>query len=166
MLSNNREVPTMKYSALLKMLPVIMVLLAGMAIAPVRADDAAWLTECESRCQPLSGEERYRCIQTCLSAKRKAGTTTGRRSGGTYQECSEACSSLSGLEGIRCIRTCMESGSSQQPANPEKNVQKPDAVTACESRCGILTGELKDTCIARCKKEKYNEYRDPLRFNK
>ena len=143
-----------------------MLLISAPALLPASAADNSPLTECESRCQPLTGEERYRCIKTCLSSKRKSETIPEKKEQGTYQECKEACSSLAGLEGIRCIRTCMENKRAEVPAGKDSGKEKPPAVTVCESRCELLTGDLKEKCRARCKKEKYGEYRDPLRFKK
>lgn len=130
------------------------------------AADTSSLAECESRCQPLSGEERYKCIKTCLSSKRGSENVYENKEKGTFQECKETCSSLTGLEGVKCIRTCMENRRTDVPVRKDPGKVKPAAVTACESRCELFTGDLKDKCIARCKKEKYGEYRDPLRLKK
>ncbi|HOD16603.1 MAG TPA: hypothetical protein PK307_11020 [Spirochaetota bacterium] len=156
----------MNKSQIGKHLCIILLLISTSPLmAPVAADTSS-LTECESRCQPLSGEERYRCIKTCLSSKRKSEPVHEKKETGTFQECKESCSSLKGLEGIRCIRTCMENRRSEAPARENPGKEKPAAVSSCESRCKILNGDLKEKCLARCKKEKYGEYRDPLRFKK
>lgn len=135
-------------------------------IITVAAEDTASITECETRCQPLSGEARYKCIKTCLSSKRRSDSVSENKKKGSFQECEQACSSLTGLEGIQCIRTCMENRRTDTPVRKETDKEKPAAVAACESRCGILTGDLREKCLARCRKEKYGEYRDPLRFKK
>ncbi len=149
-----------------KRLLISMFLVSVPALLSSVAADTSSLSECESRCQPLSGEERYKCIKTCLSSKRSTETVYENKEKGTFQECKETCSSLTGLEGVKCIRTCMENRRTEAPGSKDPGKVKPPVVTECESRCELFTGDLKVKCVARCKKEKYGEYRDPLRFKK
>lgn len=144
----------------------IIILLFVSAVVRVTAADSTSMTECETRCQPLTGDARYRCIKTCLSSKRRSEPVPDARGQGSYKDCEASCSSLTGLENVRCIRTCMENKRASAPIKKESKIEKSAAVTACESRCEVLTGELRDKCLARCKKEKYGEYRDPLRNKK
>ena len=149
-----------------KRVSINIIILCLSSIMSLIAADSGSMSECESRCQPLTGEERYRCIKTCLSSKRKNEPVTEARGQGMYKECEASCSSLTGLENVQCIRKCMDGKSPEQPVKKDTKPEKPASVTACESRCEVLTGDLKDKCMARCKKEKYGEYRDPLRFTK
>jgi hypothetical protein len=143
----------------------ILVLFLSSIISVIAADPGS-MSECESRCQPLAGEERYRCIKTCLSSKRRNEPVNEARGQGTYKECEASCSSLTGLENVQCIRKCMEYKRPGPPVKKDARLEKPAAASACESRCDLLTGELRDKCLARCKKDKYNDYRDPLRVKK
>jgi hypothetical protein len=149
-----------------KHVSITIVLLIVSAFVQVTAADPISTTECETRCQPLTGEERYRCIKTCLSSKKRSETVPDARGQGSYKECEASCSSLTGLENVQCIRACMENKRASTSVKKDNKIEKPASVTACESRCEVLTGELKDKCLARCKKEKYEEYRDPLRSKK
>jgi hypothetical protein len=150
----------------MKHVSITIFLLFAAAIVQVTAADSTSMTECETRCQPLTGEARYRCIKTCLSSKRKSETVPDAHGQGSYKDCEASCSSLTGLENVQCIRACMENKRASTPIKKDSKIEKPAAVTACESRCEVLTGELRDKCLARCKKEKYGEYRDPLRIKK
>lgn len=133
-------------------------------IAGPRASGEESYGECEARCGALTGEAKYRCLRTCISTKKRQSPRRESGSHNSYRECVERCGEGRGLEKIRCIRICMDE--KREAATIVKDAAQETARSHCERRCAMLSGPMKEKCLARCGKNGVQEYRDPLRFKK
>ena len=91
----------MKKSAIIIITALGLLLGAG----SLRSDD---FTECQSRCGRLTGQGLYRCIQTCVSTKKKSRKPGSNRVKEKIGECEEICKKYTGLENVKCLRICLE----------------------------------------------------------
>ena len=107
--------------------------------------------ECESRCSALDEDTRHLCVKKCINAKKRTGEIGENQVKKKINECESLCEQYKGIENVRCRRICLDN---KQYIPPQKKDERPKTeASPCESRCGILTGSLKDNCMARCEKK-------------
>lgn len=144
----------------LLLVPALTVLI----VSNSHGDKSDVANECEARCALLDGENKYRCIKTCINTKKKNAPIGENEVKRRVNACEDACADYTGVDKIRCTRLCLDK-------KKETGVIKRDAVrkekqNPCEIRCSVLSGASKDKCVFRCEKESHNEQRDPLQVKK
>ncbi len=107
-------------------------------------------SHCTQNCRSFTGQARYQCIKTCISATKKSRPGNGRRKS-KYSQCAEVCKSLKGLNSVKCIRLCMERGTTESKTSPSLKSQKSEMEKNCERRCEALDGTYRYRCIKSCR---------------
>ncbi|HOT43663.1 MAG TPA: hypothetical protein PLM53_04350 [Spirochaetota bacterium] len=108
-------------------------------------------SDCNSRCSVLEGEARYTCIRTCVSARKKNAPSGENQVKKKIRDCESACEQYKGIDNITCRRVCLDN---KLYAAPQKKETVPhESPSPCETRCNVLTGPVRDNCIARCEKK-------------
>lgn len=115
-----------------------------------RGGDDSSYSHCTRNCAPFSGQARYQCMKTCISAKRRSSPRGGRRNS-KYSRCAGVCKSLKGLDSVKCIRLCMERGSTGDSKSPSRKERKSAMEKDCERRCEVLDGTYRYRCIRTCR---------------
>jgi len=126
--------------------------------AESQGDNTVEFAECDEKCSPFTGVDRYRCIKKCKSAKRKADPGSRNDTKKKMDECENACSGKEGVDKIKCIRLCLDSSKEAKVKLREKMEDEDDP---CKSRCAVLSGSMKEKCMMKCRKEKKFSHDDP-----
>jgi len=140
---------------------ILMILLSASAPdirADSQGDNTAEFADCEEKCSPFTGVDRYRCIKKCKSAKRKADPGSRNGTKKKMDECENACSGKEGVDKIKCIRLCLDSDKQAKVKLKERIEDEDDP---CNSRCAVLSGSMKEKCMMKCRKEKKFSHDDP-----
>lgn len=140
----------------LLLLPVLIVLI----ISNSYGDKSEVTNDCEARCATLDGENRYRCLKTCINTKKKNAPVGENEVKKRMDACEDACVDYTGVDRIRCIRLCLDR--KKERGVIKRNDSKKDNENPCEIRCSVLSGVSKDKCLLRCEKDSHNKQRDPV----
>jgi len=120
-------------------------------------DKSASFNECDSRCAVLEGDSRYQCLKTCINTRKKNAPAGDNGVKKKISECESTCETYKGIENVRCRRICLDNRRYIPPQKKEPDAK--DNPSPCESRCSVLSGSLKDNCVARCEKKSRFESR-------
>ncbi len=102
---------------------------------------------CSENCKSFTGQARFQCLKTCVSATRR-NRRGGERDRSKYSKCAEVCKSLKGLDSVKCIRICMDRGSGNTNMRREK--EESSMLKSCKRRCEVLDGNFRYRCISSC----------------
>ena len=144
-----------------------LLLLSALTILSVSdsyGDKSEVANECEARCATMDGENRYRCIKTCINTKKKNAPIGENEVKIRVNTCEDACIDYTGVDKIRCIRICLDM--KKGGVVIKRDALKKENENPCEMRCSVLSGISKDKCLLRCEKESHNEQRDPVYIRK
>jgi hypothetical protein len=137
---------------------LLVILMPGLFIAESYGKKSDPADDCEARCAAMDSESRYRCMKTCINAKRKNDPVGRNDVKGRMAACEDACVDYTGVDRIKCIRLCLDRN--KEPVVIKRDALKQKNENPCEMRCSVLSGVSKDTCLLRCERESHFEKKD------
>jgi len=141
----------MKYSLTKKILTAVIIaflcIIEGSSQYRSSSQGGDAYSTCNENCKSFTGQARFQCLKTCVSATRRT-QRGGKRDRSKYSRCAEVCKSLKGLDSVKCIRLCMDRGTENTNVRREK--KESSMLKNCKRRCEVLDGNFRYRCIRSC----------------